>query len=352
MFLLGLVCLVTLGPEDGYGAPVEPQISKGGTVCDDNFCLKKSRDGATWHLVYGFKGLHDQWHEVVCDITEADSKRLHDSFGYLDSDRKASWLKNLEEAINVAAGLYPNDFEYGKAHVTKEAVEWRPVEELPPGFGRQVFENERKKFFAWYKVKSTELIEHANKKFLMKHKFMILPGLGEVPDYSAVVSSSSQALRSCAEAFKRETGGQAELLQAFFQSMVYEKIHMEEGGRKTGGLSLPVRVMVEGKGDCDSKAVAFCAIRRKNDIILRSLPGQGSLQHALVGVAAWEKDSHPKEIWPHKPVPEALKAMLYGDPIRIGLRDYWPCEVAGRDRIAFGRVKDGHEGRYVAIRTQ
>jgi len=354
-FLLGLACLVGMGPAAGYGAQPSSTATDE-VVCDDKFCLTRSKTGEPRHLVYRFRGLTNQWQEVSCDIRESDSKKLSDSFGYMSSERTASWSENLEKTINVATRLSLSP-EYGEARVTKDTIDWVAAKELPPLAGEEIIASERKNFIHWYEIHKAEIRDLANKRFLSAHGITTIPDLGEIPDYSSIVSKSSPALKSCIDAFDRTTGGNPEILQKFFQAMFYEKIPMQEGDRWTHGLRLPSTVMLQGKGDCDSKAAAFCTIQRKRNerrlVILRSLPGKSSLRHALVGVEAWTKDGpHPKEAWPYKRLPEALKAILYGKPIRIGLRDYWPCEVAGRERTDYGKVGDGHAGRYVAILIQ
>ncbi len=351
-FLLAFWALVALGDQ-----MKEKDVAKEGPPCDDDFCLTKTSIKGTLHLVYHFKGLNDQWHDVTCDIREADITRDLRSFGYLESERKATWLQYLERAINLGLRISQLKPEYGKAHVTKDSVEWVPTKELPPLVGEQILAEEREAFLSWYRANQEQLEELAKQKFRQDHGFTVVPDLGEVPDYSSIVKKSASALGSCITALDQATGGRPEMLQVFFQVMFYEKVPDNDAvGKWTGGLSLPVEVMTRGKGDCDSKAAAFCTIQRKREprlVILRSLPGNQSPRHALVGVEAWKKDgSHPAETWSYKRVPEALRAILYGDPIRIGLRDYWPCEVAGRKRSAFGEVELGHEGYYVAIRIQ
>lgn len=349
-FLLAFWALVALGDQTK-----EQSTSKDEPPCDDDFCLTRTSSKGNIHLVYRFRGLNNQWHEVACDISEADIAREIRTFGYLDSERKATWLQYLEKAIKVGLRLSPFKPEYGRPRVTKDGIEWVPVGELPPLVGQQIFAEEREAFFNWYRENQKRLREMAEQKFLQDHGFIVIPGLGEIPDYSSIVARSASALTNCITAFDRETGGRPEILQAFFQAMFYEKVPDREDGQKwTGGLLLPVEVLTRGKGDCDSKAAAYCMIQRKREprlVILRSVSGKHSPRHALVGVEAWKKDGrHPTESWSHKRVPEALRAILYGDPIRIGLRDYWPCEVAGRKRTTFGEIEPGHEGVYVAIR--
>lgn len=352
--LLGLAGLAAVGPEVGYGdQPRQLVAAKDDAPCDDDFCLKRSRHGANWHLVYGFKGPNDRWHELACDVSEDDSRRQRASFGYRDAERAAAWPTYLERAVNTAARHSPLAFEYGEAHVTRRGVEWQPAGPLPPLVGDELMRTERERFGRWYSEHREELTRSANEKFLQDHGFMVVPGLGEIPDYPAIVHASAATLKECVDTLDQETGGRPEILQAFFQAMVWKEIPIRDRGKRTGGFSLPPTVMIEGFGDCDSKAAAFCTIQRKRDpslLLFVSLPGAHSPRHALVGVEAWKKDGrHPKEKWRYKKLPEALKAILYGDPVRIGLRDYWPCEVAGRARTAFGQVGAGHEGLYLAI---
>jgi hypothetical protein len=253
-FVLGLTGLVTLGPRTGYTDQAQLK-TEAEVPCDETFCLQKRQEGSVWHLSYRFKGLHDQVHAVTCDINEADTRQLLKSFGYEDSGRARLMAEYRETAINVAAQKAPFFLGYGKAYVSNGVVDWLPAHDLSD-VEQPLFAIERAEFFDWYleNERYKELLAHAEKKFLTGHGLMTTPELGEIPNYDAAVSKSTQALRNCIDALDRETDGRPEVLQAFFQSMFWNRIALKEGERWTGGLSLPPTVMIQGSGDCDSKA--------------------------------------------------------------------------------------------------
>jgi hypothetical protein len=353
-FVLGLASLPGLWQQNGQGSkPTEELEAPDGYPCDDEFCFMQSRAAGTWHLEYHFKDLHEQWRTVNCDVKEADYGVS--SYGYSGPQREASMAKELERAINTGLHSSPYRFKFGRVHV-ESTVEWRPAWKLRSLEEEQLFESERELFSAWYNQHKKDLNDQAKTQFLQGHGFMTVPALGEIPDYPALVAKSVKALNGCIAAFDKAAGDQPHLVQRFFQSMFFREIPLQHGDWKTGGLLLPITVMIYGIGDCDSKAAAFCALQSKQPpslVIFRSIPGLGSPKHALVGVEAWKKDgSHPREKWLYKEPPDALRAMVYGDPIRVGLRDYWPCEVAGREWTDFGQVADQHAGHYMAIRIR
>ena len=96
------------------------------------------------------------------------------------------------------------------------------------------------------------------------------------------------------------------LFLAFYQELGYEVPPDEVDGRRTLGLRVPTDVLVSGRGDCDSKAVAFASMWRRfpTRAVMVLVPG-----HALVGV---EVPARPGE-----------------RTVRVGNRTYVLCEVAG-----------------------
>lgn len=107
-------------------------------------------------------------------------------------------------------------------------------------------------------------------------------------DYEGVVQRATPVLAECFQEFKKAMAiGKDDIealrpaLLAFFQEMVYEKPPQTESGREIYEFWVPTRVMVEKKGDCDSKAASFCAMwgHLKQPALLIIIPG-----HALVAV--------------------------------------------------------------------
>jgi hypothetical protein len=354
-FVLSLAALVGIGPQ------ASSLVQASETQPDSVFSFSSTREGGKVRLQYRFKGLHDQWHEVICRISEAESRPLSARFGYLDKESATDGqkIKVIGDKAREEGALD----EYGDLSIQSGYLYWLPsgsLQALPDPARTTIHKAARQRFYSWYEPRSNELGRLIAESFRKSRGFVTDRSTGELmPDYPAVVQESAKPLRDCASELNRVTSGEPSLLALFFQSMPHsgKRLENREGrtGKMTGGLMLPAAVMTEGVGDCDSKATAFCTIQRGTKrhrlVLLRSIAGPRSPSHAHLGVEAWKEEGPArKETWWSRRVPEALKAMVYGKPIRIGLRDYWPCEVVGPGRTAFGEVPSGHEGYYIAIR--
>lgn len=124
------------------------------------------------------------------------------------------------------------------------------------------------------------------KEYAGTHGMEVTPN-GIAVDYRRLVKASAVRLRPLAEEFRRICGSsKAELLAAvhsFVQSIPYEQEPPVDGGRYTAGVTVPLRVLAEDHGDCDSKAVLFAALwldlSNYRTVLIR-VP-----EHMLVGVA-------------------------------------------------------------------
>jgi hypothetical protein len=110
---------------------------------------------------------------------------------------------------------------------------------------------------------------------------------GLAADYRRLVRASAARLKPVAEAFRRAFGpSRAELLAAlhsFVQAIPYKPLAPVDDGRYCAGVRVPLRVLVEDGGDCDSKAVLFAALwtqLSRYRVILIRVP-----DHMLVGLA-------------------------------------------------------------------
>jgi hypothetical protein len=110
---------------------------------------------------------------------------------------------------------------------------------------------------------------------------------GIAVDYRRLVRDSAVRLKPLAEEFRRTCGpSKSDLLAAvhsFVRSIPYEQAPPVEGGRYTAGVEVPLRVLAEDRGDCDSKAVLFAALwidLSNSRTILIQVP-----EHMVVGVA-------------------------------------------------------------------
>jgi hypothetical protein len=118
------------------------------------------------------------------------------------------------------------------------------------------------------------------------HGMEVTPG-GIAVDYARLVRSSAVRLKPLADEFRRACGrSKADLLAAvhsFVLSIPYERRLPARDGRYTAGVDVPLKVLAEDRGDCDSKAVLFAAIwlnLSNARTILIQVP-----EHMLVGVA-------------------------------------------------------------------
>jgi len=167
----------------------------------------------------------------------------------------------------------------------------------------------------------------------LKSRRMVVTPQGIAVDYRRIVRESRARLAPLAAEFKRICGAdQKRLLEAvlsFVQSIPSRPQPPVEGERYTAGLAVPLRVLADDSGDCDSKAVLFAALwtslcRRRTILITVQ-------EHMLVGVA----------------VPFASGSTLELDSIRYVLLEVncggrlLPGEVApySLDSVSSGRLK-------------
>ena len=131
-----------------------------------------------------------------------------------------------------------------------------------------------------------ERLKRKLREFAGAHGMEVTPH-GIAVDYKRLVKDSSARLKSLAQEFRRTYGAsRKDLLTAvhsFVQSIPYEQDPPVENGRYTAGVEVPLKVLYQDHGDCDSKAVLFAALWAnisRARIILVQVPG-----HMLVGIA-------------------------------------------------------------------
>jgi hypothetical protein len=131
-----------------------------------------------------------------------------------------------------------------------------------------------------------ERLQARLKEYAGAHGMEVTPD-GIAVDYRRLVRDSAARLKPLAQAFRRMCGPSRQALLAavhsFVQSIPYEQDPPVEGDRYTAGVEVPLRVLTEDHGDCDSKAVLFAAlwINLSNArTILIQVP-----EHMLVGIA-------------------------------------------------------------------
>jgi|GEM_PF-1977308 len=107
-------------------------------------------------------------------------------------------------------------------------------------------------------------------------------------DYKRCIDRNLFPMREIADAMWSATGSdrpslRLEALLSFVQSLGYEVPPDVEDGKNIGGFWVPARVLVEGRGDCDSRAVLAASIWRndhRNLLILVKLA-----RHVLLGIS-------------------------------------------------------------------
>lgn len=167
----------------------------------------------------------------------------------------------------------------------------------------------------------------------LKSRRMVMTPHGIAVDYRRIVRENRARLAPLAAEFKRICGAdQKRLLGAvlsFVQSIRSRPQPPVEGERYTAGMTVPLRVLADDSGDCDSKAVLFAALwtslcRHRTVLITVR-------EHMLVGVA----------------VPFAAGSTLELDSIRYVLLEVncggrlLPGEVApySLDSVSQGRLR-------------
>jgi len=166
---------------------------------------------------------------------------------------------------------------------------------------------------------------------LYRERGFVLRGRELAIDHNAIARRATPHVDECLQELLRSAEGYPTkqlvgLLLAFFQELKYEVPPNKVGAKHIMGLWVPAEVLTEGKGDCDSKAVAFAAMWRRLQprVIVIRVPN-----HALIGVEA-------------KPGPDESY-------VQVGNRYYVLCEVAGPGKLrpGFQPLKGSFE--YVTI---
>jgi hypothetical protein len=121
----------------------------------------------------------------------------------------------------------------------------------------------------------------------LRSRGMIMTSRGIAADYREIVRANRVRLAPLAAEFRRACGpNRKRLLDAilsFVQGIPSRPQPPVEGERYTAGLSVPLRVLADDSGDCDSKAVLFASLWTslcRHRTILVTVR-----EHMLVGVA-------------------------------------------------------------------
>jgi hypothetical protein len=223
------------------------------------------------------------------------------SFGF-SCDELKEFLKVAEARIRKEMGLSAS--EIARKAAAGSGSEWCRVAEDPAndfnfvlrtegsGHAGRAAEIDRiiaaaKRDWEFSRKKVGTRLEREMKEFL-DSRGMVLTPRGIAADYKKLVRRNRTELAPLAEQFKRACGpNKKKLLEAalsFVQGIPYRPRPASEDGKYTAGMAVPLRVLADDSGDCDSKAVLFASLwtalcgHRTILIIVR--------EHMLVGVAA------------------------------------------------------------------
>lgn len=290
--------------------------------------FERDEAGDRFRLSYGFIDYSGRTQQVSCTVSREDYLRDVDRFGYFEAQanqeinrRLAARMEEEGRARGVLA-YFKVEF-YGQGGYRWH---WDAPGDVAPAIEEQIHA-----FHDWLDKDFPEEVERILRGFYEERGFLIEEDEISV-DYEEAVLHGTRSLEDCFQALRRVGNGDSErrllgLFLAFFQELRYEiPPDVERGGRHTLGFRVPSAVMVQGAGDCDSKAAAFCAMWRR-------LPKRSILilvpEHALIGVEG---------------KPRADEAY-----VRLGNRYFVLCEVAGPGKIPPGAESISGNFEYVMI---
>lgn len=319
MALAGIILLWTFAPEVADEHVEDP----------GDATFTKAPAGDRFRLSFGFVDHDGDPHQVTCSIRRQDYEREVAEFGFSDKERVATLRREMQALLEHEAEARGVD-RYFTIEV-HENLEYEWGYEVPETAGWRAMQA-AEEFHRWIDTKSGDAITPLFQRYYGARGFRLNGDMLQV-DYERAVREATGPLADCFEALRR-AGGQASaerqlsLFLSFFQDIRYElPPEVDARGRETLGFRVPTAVLVEGAGDCDSKAAAFCAIWRRlraGRVILILVP-----EHALVGVEG-------------KPGPDQAY-------VRLGNHYFILCEVAGPGKIPAGDTSIEGSFEYVLI---
>ena len=292
--------------------------------------FRRTESPAAYEVEYGFIDHQGESHDVACRVLRKDHQRLLARFGYAEGNLDAQVATRQQAFADdelARRGLAP----YFRIDVSPESVGSRVA--ATPGVwsdlpARRIQELQA----ALQELRQDVVARRAEiEVVLYRERGFRLEGRDLSIDYPALVQWSAPALDGCAKALRWAGAGYDErqylgMFVAFVQEIRYEVPPDVQNGRQTLGLWVPTEVVANDHGDCDSKAVTFCALWRAfaAPTIVIILP-----RHVLVGVAM-------------APGPGQQF-------VRLGNRYYVLCEVAGPGKSAPGARQVEGSFRYMSV---
>lgn len=293
--------------------------------------FSRAQTDRRYRLTFGFIDYHGRTHRVSCLVDRAAHAAERAGFGYapdtVNSELNAE-LSRLVDAEVAARRLGPW-FRIEFYGVGGHRWSW--------SFPTRMEETEKERALAaiedlkaWL---DRELPAHDERirASIYKRRGLLLKERTLSIDYERLIREGTAPLSDCYRALAASGLGSnmrqfMGLLLAFYQELGYEIPPDEDEGRQTLGLRVPTDVLVSGRGDCDSKSVAFASMWRRlpTHLVFILVPG-----HALVGVEA--------------------TALPGEQTVRVGNRTFVLCEVAGPAKLRPGAKSVSGSFEYVLI---
>lgn len=187
-----------------------------------------------------------------------------------------------------------------------------------------------------------------------------------IPDYVGLAKRAARTLEPCAQAMGGELGDAKGDWLAFFQALRPDendeslKVQEEEavaGRRKwTGGLLVPTDVLIQNRGDCDSKALALFALQqdpREAWVLFRATKlvcsGDG---HAFLAFEQWSHPGYSRRFDVGEVLAEERlidSHAFEGNVLKIGLLTYTVMDVTGPGKTRLGELDEEKYGLYIGI---
>jgi hypothetical protein len=292
--------------------------------------FRRTESADAYDVEYGFIDHQGESHDVACRVLRRDHQRLLARFGYsereVDAQVAARRQAFADEELS-RRGLAP----YFRIDVSPESIATRAA--ATPGTWSDLPAARVQELWAAVQGLRQEVVARGGliESAVYRERGFRLEGRDLSIDYPALVQWSAPALDGCAKALRWAGAGYDErqylgMFVAFVQEIRYELPPDVQNGRQTLGLWIPTEVVANGHGDCDSKAVTFCALWRAfaAPTLVIILP-----RHVLVGVAM-------------APGPGQQF-------VRLGNRYYVLCEVAGPGKWAPGEGRVEGSFRYLTV---
>ncbi len=265
---------------------------------------KLSENNDYYGITYGFIDFTGKKQRVSFDISKVSHRELSDKFGYNQQETEKRVIERLKGQIDRI--IRESGFSsYIKYTITARRINIDPVS-VPSGIYSEV------------KRTMKAICDYYSSNFIIvfgeeiKDRGFYLDGDLIKIDYKKLSLWNLPHLKGCFNALYKAGNGYSRqkylgLFVSFLQEIDYRIPPAIVDSKVTGGIYIPTDVLINNRGDCDSKSILFCSLWQnfsESSIIIIE-----THEHALIGVEA---------------VPQPGQSF-----VRIGNRYYVLCEVAG-----------------------